>query len=289
MTSSSERMAAPAQAGSHPLGNAGASAGGAPRRPTPQERLHGVGAGAAPVSGGGAGPGPAPGAAAGSPHARFIPREELGAFAAWNPGSFGGAATPRGVSPAPTAEAAPSEAVQAQLQAARQAGYQDGYRDGLVALEAFKQSYAQQMTAQVTALVTGLRAQLEQLEHGLAGQVAEVAIALARQVVRTELSTQPAVVAAVAQEALGAVLVSAQQLALRLHPDDHALVRQHAGEALAERGARLLSDASLTRGGCVVETDVGVIDASVEARWRRATAAMGRPSDYGAATGGEGA
>ena len=263
---------------------------GAPRRPTPHERLHGAGAGAAPVSGVGAAPaGAAAAAAAGGAHARFIPREELGAFAAWNPGSFGGAAGPRGVAAAPAPEAAPSEALQAQLAAARQSGYQDGYRDGLVALEGFKQSYAQQVTAQVAALVTGLRAQFEQLEQGLAGQVAEVAIALARQVVRTELQTQPAAVAAVAQEALGAALMSAQQLALRLHPDDLALVRQHAGAALAERGARLVSDATLTRGGCVVETDVGVIDASVEARWRRATAALGRGSDYDAGGEGEGA
>jgi flagellar biosynthesis/type III secretory pathway protein FliH len=31
----------------------------------------------------------------------------------------------------------------------------------------------------------------------------------------------------------------------------------------------------------VVDTDVGIIDASIEARWRRATEAMGRPSELG--------
>ena len=226
-------------------------------------------------------------------YGRFIPREELSSFAAWNIGSLDGAApADKGVQrPAPPEPEPPSqeEVLAEATGAARKSGYQDGYRDGLVALEGFKQSYAQQVTAQVAALVTGLRAQFEQLEQGLAGQVAEVAIALARQVVRTELQTQPAAVAAVAQEALGAALMSAQQLALRLHPDDLALVRQHAGAALAERGARLVSDATLTRGGCVVETDVGVIDASVEARWRRATAALGRGSDYDAGGEGEGA
>ncbi len=219
-------------------------------------------------------------------YARFIPREEVRSFAAWTPGSFGDTAG----APAQAAASAPPltpELVAAQLQAARQGGYQDGYRDGLVALEGFKQSYAQQVTAQMAALTTAYRAQIEQLEQHLASQVAEVAIALARQVVRSELATRPALVAEVVQEALAATLVSAQQIAVHLHPDDQSLVAQHAGEALASRGARLVADAAIARGGCVVETEVGVIDAGIDARWRRATETMGRPSEYDA-TGTEG-
>lgn len=222
-------------------------------------------------------------------YARFIPREEVRSFAAWTPGSFGGA----GSAEAQAAASAPPltpELVAAQLQAARQGGYQDGYRDGLVALEGFKQSYAQQVTAQVAAIATAYRAQVDQLEQGLAAQVAEIAIALARQVVRSELSARPELVAAVAQEALAATLVSAQQIAVHLHPDDQSLVAQHAGEALASRGARLVADATIARGGCVVETEVGVIDAGIDARWRRATETMGRPSEYDATdTEGNGA
>ena len=194
-----------------------------------------------------------------------------------------------GLAPAPDAitlpaAAAPAEPTaaewEARIEAVRQAAYQDGYRDGLVALEGFKQSYAQQVTAQMVQLTRAYRGQLDELEQGLAGQVAEVAIALARQVVRSELALRPELVAQVAQEALAATLVAAQQIAVHLHPDDLPLVQTQAGEAMAERGARLVADASLTRGGCVVDSEVGVVDASVEARWQRATATMGRPSGY---------
>ncbi|HZF79287.1 MAG TPA: FliH/SctL family protein, partial [Rubrivivax sp.] len=41
------------------------------------------------------------------------------------------------------------------------------------------------------------------------------------------------------------------------------------------RSGRVVSDATITRGGCLVESDIGVIDASVEARWRRAAASIG--------------
>lgn len=220
-------------------------------------------------------------AAATNAYARFIPREEVRSFAAWTPDSFGGAAGPQ-AQPAASAPPLTPELVAAQLQTARQGGYQDGYRDGLVALEGFKQSYAQQVTAQVAGVTAAYREQLQQLEQSLAAQVAEVAIALARQVLRSELAARPELVAAVAQEALAATLVSAQQIAVHLHPDDQALVARHAGEALASRGARLVADAAVARGGCVVETEVGVIDAGIEARWRRATETMGRPSDYDA-------
>ncbi len=221
-------------------------------------------------------------AGASGSYARFIPREEVKSFSAWTPDSFGTTAPraePGAGESAPAGPPTPAE-LAAQLQAARQSGYQDGYRDGLVALEAFKQSYAQQITAQMGTLAGTYRAQLEQLEHGLAVQVAEVALALARQVVRSELATRPEFVAAVAQEALAAAVVAAQQVRVHLHPDDHALVQTHAGEALAARGARLVPDAALARGGCVVETEMGIIDASIEARWRRASAAIGRPSEF---------
>ena len=48
-----------------------------------------------------------------------------------------------------------------------------------------------------------------------------------------------------------------------------------AAEVLAARGGRLLSDATMSRGGVLVESDIGVIDATVETRWRRAAASLG--------------
>jgi flagellar assembly protein FliH len=223
--------------------------------------------------------GGAPGGASTNAYARFIPREEVRSFSAWTPSSFGDtpASSPaEAAAPAEAPRPAASPEVQAQLQAARQAGYQDGYRDGLVALDGFKQSYAQQVTGQMAAVTQAYRQQLEQIEQALAGQVAEVAILLARQVVRSELSLHPEQVVQLVQEALGSVLASARQIAVHLNPDDHALVQMHAGEALAARGARLVADPALRRGGCVIDTELGVIDASLEARWQRAVEGMGR-------------
>jgi flagellar assembly protein FliH len=214
---------------------------------------------------------PPAGSRNGSPYQRFIPREELGDFASWQPGTFGdglsaAAATP----PEPTATD-----WQARIDAARQAGYQDGYRDGTAALESFKQSFAQQATSQIGALLDAFDAQFQELDADVARAVADTAVQLARQVLRAEIRTSPEVVARVAQEAVGAIMLSARHISVQVHPQDLPMVAEGAAEALAARGARLSPNPALARGGVIVQSDVGGIDARIGARWSQAAAALG--------------
>ena len=221
---------------------------------------------------------PPPDSGKGSVYARFIPREELSSFSAWSPNALSG--DPAAPQPErrrnPTPSATPTADSAALAHAARQQGYQDGYRDGLAALEGFKQSFALQTTKQVGALVQSVGDQLDGLQQQMAQALAATATELARQIVRSELVARPELVAAVAVEALDTLLLSARHIVLRVHPDDQALIAAGAADHLAARGARLIGDAELTRGGCLVESDLGVIDASIEARWRRAAAALGQ-------------
>ncbi|MEO8299146.1 MAG: flagellar assembly protein FliH [Burkholderiales bacterium] len=236
-----------------------------------------------------------------NPHTRFIPREEIGHVGAWQPTAFGGprrdvpltAAADRVTQQrqaeqevqrqtALAAQRAEAEiaARAAELRGAREGGYHDGYRDGLAALEAFKHNHATQVTAQVAAVVQNFEAQLAVLEQYLAQRVAGIALEVARQVVRSEIKAHPEQVVAVTQEALGALLVSARHVTVRLHPDDHALVAHGLAEVLKARGARLVMDAQVARGGCRVDSDIASVDAGIATRWERASAALGRPGSY---------
>lgn len=192
------------------------------------------------------------------------------------------AEAPSKAAEAPLAPPAPD--VEELVREARQTGYQDGYRNGLAALESYKQTQAAQMAAymsdQVGALASDFHQRLESLEQQLAGRIAGVALELARQVVRSELKQNPEVVVDVAEQALTTLLASARQIVLRLNPDDHAMAQAQLTDVLAARGARMVPDASITRGGCVVESDIAVVDASVEARWDRAAAAMGHNAPW---------
>lgn len=243
------------------------------------------------------------GARPGGTYSRFIPREELNGFAAWNPGQVAGQVAHRtGSQPPPAppppvqhrasdsaeeraafearrrAEITAREAAQAEaVRQAREGGYHDGYRDGLSALENFKHSYAAQTSAQVGAVVQQLQAQLDALQRDLATRVAGIALDVARQVVRSELQAAPALVVAVTQEALGALLTRAGHVSVRLHPADVDLVAEGCAGLLAERGARLVADAQIERGGCQVESDLAAVDARLSTRWARACATVGRP------------
>ena len=218
---------------------------------------------------------PPVGSKSSTPYQRFIPREELGDFASWKPGSFGGAAA-TGTGATQSAPAEPTAAEwEARIAAARQAGYQDGYRDGLVALENFKQSFAQQATAQIGALLSSFDEQLQQLDTQIAEALAGTAVQMARQVLRNELTTRPELVATVAAEAVGAVMLSARHISVHVHPLDLPLVAEGAEEALAARGARLAAHPEIERGGVMVQSDVGAVDARIATRWAQAAAALG--------------
>ncbi len=211
-----------------------------------------------------------------TPYSRFIPREELRSFEAWTPGALSAdAGAPPGPSLGRRASDKNPNDPAAQLRAARQAGYQDGYRDGLVALDGFKQSFAQATTAQVGLLLSAIGDQLDALQHEMAGALADAATRLAEQIVRSELNTRPELVADVARQALDALMLSARHITLRVHPDDQPLVAQGAHDVLAARGARLIADPTVQRGGCSIDSDIGHVDATIESRWRRSVAALG--------------
>ena len=223
----------------------------------------------------------APAAAKGTAYTRFIPREELGAFAAWEPNDLtrpGPTGQPPRAAEGGSAESAAQ--VAEKIRQARQAGYQEGYRDGLVALEGFKQTFAHHTTLQVGALLKSLGEQLDGLQRQMAQTLCSSATRIARQAVRSELQTRPELIAIVAQEALDTLVLSARHITLRVHPDDQPLIAEGAGELLAARGARLVADIGVARGGCVVESNIGLVDASIETRWRRAAASIGRDDPW---------
>ena len=225
---------------------------------------------------------PSPDGTKSSIHSRFIPREELNSFTTWNPDSFGDSPdSPLGAPSKPSAPPAPpppdpAVVMAEMIHSTRQEGYQEGYRDGLSALESFKQTFADELTSQIGVLVQSMGHQLDVLHQEMAQALATTAIQLAKQVVRGELLTHPDMIGNVAQEALDALLLSARHITLRVHPEDHSLILVGAEDVLKARGARLISDVKIARGGCIVESDIGTVDASVPARWSRAVAMLGQ-------------
>lgn len=234
-------------------------------------------------------------------YARFIPREELGSVAAWVPDSLDPRKTAAAAAPAPAPidPAVARAARQAQLQQRFAEVFEQGRRQGQEdttrtmreearqALDVFRRLQAAEVGVPVAALLTQFQQGLDSVEQALARRLAGIAMQMARQVVRHELQTNAALVVDVTQEALAEVLLSARHITVKVHPTDFALVEQGCADAFEARGARLIADAHVERGGCLVESDLGAVDARLSTRWAGAVAAMGTPP-LSAAEAGDG-
>lgn len=154
-----------------------------------------------------------------------------------------------------------------RVAAAERQGYDRGYLEGGLAGEAEARQHAADMLARLTstideisALRTGL---LSQTEH----DVVRLAVAIAERIVRREIQADPQLLVSVARAAarqLGDKAVAT----ILLQPDDLATVLAQRKAATESGPIRLAADLSLSPGGCIVQSAVGQIDASVEAQIR---------------------
>jgi flagellar biosynthesis/type III secretory pathway protein FliH len=118
----------------------------------------------------------------------------------------------------------------------------------------------------------------EIVEH-TAGQIAELAIAIARRVLAHELSIEPRLVLGLVNEGLEA-LGDWERVRIRLG-SCFADVEQELVQRISRSGQRceVMIDPALSSHGCVVETDLGRVDESVEVRLATLLQALKPDSD----------
>jgi Flagellar assembly protein FliH len=99
-----------------------------------------------------------------------------------------------------------------------------------------------------------------------AGQLGELATIIARRVIAHEISLNPSLVAGLVREGLEAL--GAHDRVLVRVGRGFAVARESLGQRLADRGAHaeVRLDATLDEHGCVVETELGSVDESIESR-----------------------
>ena len=118
--------------------------------------------------------------------------------------------------------------------------------------------------AAVSELLVGARAAASRSRSSAATELRVLAVRIAEKLLGRELSLRPDAVADVAAQALAAA-ATARQVVLRCHPDDLAAI-ERGRPRLLERVSRaqalvLRADSGVSRGGCIVETELATIDA----------------------------
>ncbi len=163
--------------------------------------------------------------------------------------------------PADEADLVPAVDLEALADEARERGYAEGYAEGL------RQAQAAQGGAveRLAALVENAVCCTEGFTQGLEAQLVELALAVAEKVVEREVSIDRALVVGVLRGALQE-MQEAASVQVRVNPRDHDVVAEHWDELLrrpvAER-SQLIADERIQCGGCVVETQVGQVDAQL--------------------------
>lgn len=165
------------------------------------------------------------------------------------------------------------------FQEGARAGLQQGYSEGSQALDDFESRKAADLAHQMQQLADSFRIELGLLESQVAGDLVSLAIDIAREVLRRELRLDAHAVLPAATEALRALGEGASRLELRAHPLDAQVLRAHLRDQPGAPAWQVHDDAGMARGGCRIEADTGIADASFEARWQGVMAALGRDEE----------
>ncbi|MCP5195789.1 MAG: flagellar assembly protein FliH [Gammaproteobacteria bacterium] len=157
----------------------------------------------------------------------------------------------------------------------REQGYKKGQQEGHT--EGYQRGYAEGLAAgrdevllrvqKLDQILSYMHQPLEKLDTTIEEELTWLATEIARQLVRRELRTSPGEVVAVVREAVSLLPVGSAGIQVRLHPDDMRLIREMLSLGRDDEPVwRLIEDQTLSRGGCVISTELSRIDATVEKR-----------------------
>ena len=155
---------------------------------------------------------------------------------------------------------------------------EQAYREGVEAGRRAAEVLIERQRAELEALIAGVNEMMHSFEQSLANDVLSISLELAKLIVRQSLRVKPEVVVDVLKEAVASLPGLSEQAVLVLNPADAALLRRLAeGEpALSALHWKIVEDAQIERGGCKLETPTTEVDATLETRWRRLIASLGR-------------
>jgi flagellar assembly protein FliH len=155
---------------------------------------------------------------------------------------------------------------------------EQGYSEGLAQAREEVTGEAREALGRIRRMAEVLFEERERAWREQERHIVDLAVHVAEKVVRRQVELDPEVVLRMAREAISRV-TEKEHLVLRIHPEDLAVIEAYAGD-LRERFRNLgqlqvEEDRHLSRGGCVVESRGGYIDATVEGQLHQVRRELG--------------
>lgn len=161
-------------------------------------------------------------------------------------------------------------------------GYEQGFEEGKTEgnLEGFKQGkiegakqgydenlhLLQEQSSLFVSLLESLSEPFDELDQSVEKELVNLAIGIASQLVRREIKVDSGQIVAVIREAINALPLAAQKLTLYMHPEDAELVRSSLALDEISPPWVIIEEPLISQGGCKVQTETSLIDATVENR-----------------------
>lgn len=142
----------------------------------------------------------------------------------------------------------------------RDAAALEGYKAGL---EQVKEDLQQIKNA----LVDFSKAKQEVFEY-IAPDILEISIDIARKIVKKEIEQDPQIVLDSILEVLKTISRDETKIVIKVNPSQVALTKENMPEIISSLGmdikTNVVGDDTISTGGCVVQTNNGIVDATVE-------------------------
>lgn len=168
-----------------------------------------------------------------------------------------------------------AQGLEAGLQEGREQGLREGREQGLAEGRETGLESAREEADKIRRLAQACAASLENMEAETGEALISLAISIARQVVRSTIKAEPERILDVVGEVLHVDSSQHGILKLRLNPADIELVERYLEQDGNVAHWRLQPDMSIDRGGCIAETSLGNIDATLQTRWQRVVSTLG--------------
>ena len=152
--------------------------------------------------------------------------------------------------------------IRATLDSARQKGYDEGFEKG----HAEGLAKAQPITADLQQLWQAMAQPFARQEEALFKEQCLLVSRVAMAVLERELQTEPASIEAALKKALELLKSSSQAVEVTINSRDLSRLEEVAPELLPNQPWRVEVDDDLLPGGCRIQVDDSVVDATLEGR-----------------------
>jgi flagellar assembly protein FliH len=158
------------------------------------------------------------------------------------------------------------EAAVKKLQKEYEKGFNDGYQQGANETQAQYEEFIIQKNEEFYSILKEFESKIEEYENSFSEIVIKIAGRIAQKILKREIETE-----SIVKETIGDALsqvIAAQNIVIKINPDDLTLIETEGDLTHDSRfnKIRFEPDKSIEKGGCIIETEIGNVDARINSQ-----------------------